>query len=118
MKYGKFGTNRWKVSREILNCKNHEIIANFLKGFYDSEGYARKYTISCSSINKRGIMGILKLLSKLGIKGHLYKYKKSNSETYYYILHIYGRENMGKFRNFISFAIGRKRKNLENIVKK
>jgi intein-encoded DNA endonuclease-like protein len=118
MRYGKFGTKRWEVPRAILNCKNHEIIASFLKGFYDSEGYAKKYTISCSSINKRGIMGILKLLSKLGIKGHLYKYKKSNSETYYYILHIYGRENIEKFRNFINFTISRKRRNLENIVKK
>lgn len=108
-KYGNFRTKTWNVPLEILNS-NKEVMAKFLKGFYDSEGSVTKYSISLASINKKGILEISRLLKRLNIKS---KVKNYNYPT----ILIGRRENIMLFKEGVGFTIKRKQERLEGMYK-
>ncbi|MFH8087083.1 MAG: LAGLIDADG family homing endonuclease [Candidatus Aenigmatarchaeota archaeon] len=112
-KYGKFGRYDWTLPREVLKSDDNGIIRAFLKGFFDSEGSVGSYVISVSSVNKKGLIGVKKLLSKLGIRANLIAVKKGK----YFVLYISRKENIKKFKQLINFTINRKRKRLESLYK-
>jgi intein-encoded DNA endonuclease-like protein len=111
LKYGKYSTFDWQIPPEIIKSRNKTIISSFLKGFYDSEGSVAKYTISTSSINKKGLLQIKELLSKLKINSQIYLDRK------YCILVISRKSERRKFLELIGFTIQRKMEKLKEALK-
>jgi len=110
LRYGNFRTFSWNVPQEILNSDNKEIISSYLRGIYDSEGTVGKYYVSITSASCNGLVGISKLLKKLGIKSRL---KKSKYST----LYISKKMNLELFKDFVGFTIKRKMQKLEETYK-
>lgn len=108
-----FTTRNWYVPKEILQSNNGKILANFIKGFADSEGSVVKRSITLSSSNLEGLKQIIVLLRKIGITEEFGKIKIWNLN-----LTIYGRKNLETFLKVIGFSIKRKQKALENLVNK
>lgn len=108
LRYGKFRTFTWYVPKEILNSSRKDIIINFLKGFYDSEGNIASYYVNLTTASKRGSEGILVLLKKLGISAKQYTERK------YFKIIISRKKNLKKFKDLINFTIERKKERLEN----
>jgi len=107
-RYGKFGTFKWKIPKEILNGPNEKFACSFLRGLFDSEGSASRYVVRMSSANKTGITLTGKLLSRLKIKNKIIATKEG-----YYALYITKRERLKSFKEKIGFTIKRKSKELE-----
>ncbi len=112
-----FGTNTWKVPKEIIDSKDEKIIGAFLKGFYDSEGSIsmgpRSFNLFIHSNNYEGIMGVKSLLERLGIK--IFKIMKdirlSRNPTFFFI--ISSKKNLEIFLNRVGFSIQRKQNKLK-----
>lgn len=103
LKYGNFGTRAWSVPIEIMDSDNERIIGAFLRGFYDSEGCSSsRSAITCSSINKEGLIQIQKLLKKLGIESTRGDYKRCS------VVFIFRKGRFKLFRERIGFTIKRK----------
>lgn len=109
--YGKFKSFEWYIPKEILDSENREIIINFLKGVYDSDGYIVRYNVGLTCASKKGVEGIKYLLAKLGIDSKLYKSRK------YFVVRIGKKQNLRKFRDLINFTIKRKNKKFGNIYR-
>lgn len=112
LNYGKFGTFKWRVPKEIIKSKDEKIISNFLRGVYDSEGSVAKSCILMSSSNKKGIEDISFLLKKLGIENKIGITKGSH-----YILWIFRKERFKIFRDKIGFTTKRKQDKLNENLK-
>lgn len=100
--------------------------ADFLRGFFDSEGSAikgnranpriREVRVACK--NKVLIELCHRLLSNLGIKSHVYEYHYTGfSRCLMHLLIISAREEVGKFAHLVGFSIGRKREKLEEFLR-
>ncbi len=111
LRYGRFGTFEWSVPKDILKSSDTDIISNFLKGMYDSEGSVCRSAITLGSVSKRGIDGMGKLLKLLGIKSKVSIYK----EKYYY-LYIFRKERFKIYREKIGFTIKRKQEKLDKVL--
>jgi len=120
LNYGNFGVRKWEVPKTILQTNKKDIISSFLRGFFDSEGCVARYSIVFSIVNKKGALGIIKLLKKLGIKSNFKQYLKFYGKYYdnVYSVSIYGKENIMRFKKTINFAIAHKRIKLENLYKR
>lgn len=113
LSYGKFRTREWRTPKEIMRTNDKKIIGAFLRGFYDSEGSSSSRScVTCSSVNKGGLMEIGKLLEKLGIKSTL-RGQRNNS---YYVLYIFRKERFKLFRDLVGFTIKRKRDKLNDTI--
>lgn len=112
LNYGNFGTFEWRVPNEVMNSNNKNILSNFLKGIYDSEGSITKSCILMSASNKKGIKDISFLLKKLGIEN-----KIGITKINHYILWIFRKERFKIFRYRIGFTIKRKQDKLNEILK-
>lgn len=110
--YGKFGCFEWKIPKKIKESDDTNIICNFLRGIYDSEGCVTKSSIIMSSSNEKGIKGVKFLLKRLGIKSKIGITKKGH-----YILWIFRKERFKIFRDKIGLTIKRKQDKLNEILK-
>jgi hypothetical protein len=117
-------TYEWTVPEDISNCNNEEIIRNFLKGFFDSEGCVvysnRTRRVEAFSVNKKGIEGIKILLEKINIKSIITKeilQTKDLETSEFYELQIRRRQNIETFASKVNFSINRKMKKLEKLLK-
>ncbi|MBM3304032.1 MAG: hypothetical protein FJY76_02960 [Candidatus Aenigmarchaeota archaeon] len=106
--HGDFRTESWRVPSEIINGDALSK-CSFLRGFFDSEGFSRKYDIGFCSKNKQGLEDIGKLLESIGITPSLYLKKKSDGA---YRAYIYGKEQRREFAELIGFSIERKQRTL------
>lgn len=61
-----YGTVGWRVPKCVASARSEERGA-FLRGFFDSEGYAGKQTQACST-NEAGLLEVASLLATLGIR--------------------------------------------------
>jgi len=111
LRYGNFRTFSWNVPQEILNSNDKKIVSSYLRGIYDSEGSVSKYYISITSASYKGLVGISKLLRKLGIESRL---KKSG----YSALYISRKRNFLLFKDLVGFTIKRKIQKLEETYKR
>jgi len=102
-----YKTFEWKIPGCIKES-TLEIIAEFIKGFADSEGGVDKGTrrIGMSSVNKEGLEEIKLLLELFGIRSKV----KSKSKKYKkgFVLRIQDRKSIEKFAKVIGFIIKRK----------
>jgi len=112
LRYGKFGTFEWRVPKGILNGNDKKVISNFLRGMYDSEGTVSKSSIALSSVNKKGLGDISKLLKILGIKSSIYMYRNK-----YYNLYIFRKERFKIYKEKVGFTIKRKENRLNEVLK-
>lgn len=105
LRYGNFRTENWNVPNEIMTTDNEKIIGSFLRGFYDSEGCSSsRCSITCSSINEKGLIQIADLLKRLGIESTLREQKNGK----YYVLYIFRKERFKRFKERVGFTIQRK----------
>ncbi len=100
--YGNFRTTTWSVPSEIIKSNDERVIGSFLRGYYDSEGTVSRSTISCSSINQRGLRQIQQLLLKLGIRTTLSSYENCS------VVFIFRKGRFRIFKDKVGFSIKRK----------
>ncbi len=97
-----FGTLNWEIPKFIFESRECKI--EFIRAFYDCEGYVGKNRIDVQSVNKSGIEEIKFLLASLGVSSNLYMYVRKNENwNTNYILVISEKENIIKFARLIGF---------------
>lgn len=113
----------------LISILNKELLANYLKGLYDSDGSAilRKSgssSVEISMISKNLAIKIQLSLLKFGIISHLRRRPLNNSiiggeikGKEKYVITIYGKDNLTKFRENINFGHEQKKEKLEKIIK-
>lgn len=118
-----FGTQNWKVPREVLKSNNDNITNSFLKGFYDSEGSVskglRSFSVSAHSTNKKGILMVKKLLKSGGINStkifeDCRPFRKSKTLFSFFIIR---KKDLEIFLNRVGFNIQRKQNKLKEYLK-
>lgn len=113
LNYTSFKTKEWKVPEEILESKDLEIKAAFIRGIFDSEGTIRlrRKGFACLQVCSGNIKPLLV------IKDILEKDFDINMHTEFrknlLVLHAYSYKDIKNFSDKIGFVIGRKRKILE-----
>ncbi len=102
LKDGKFKTLEWNVPREFLF--NKESKAEWLRAFFDCEGYVSKKRLQIQSVNKEGIYQIKTLLEDFRIESKIYTYKRKNRNwNINYILNINKKDSRQRFLKEIGF---------------
>ena len=106
----------------LLN-ESEMVRSAFLKGFFDSEGYAalEDIKVQCSNINRMTIILVKKLLNSLSIDSRINFSKTRKIGNYeagkmVYILSLYKQKSVLDYYNKIGFSIGRKQRRLEGQV--
>jgi intein/homing endonuclease len=125
-----FFENKNIIPEELLNAKN-EIKANFLRGFFDSEGYISLHKIRLTQkINTKYFKQIRKMCESLGIKcNKIYQYEKYENNCLackhckhkkcpcvYEIFSITGYNDIKKFSETIGFGIPSFQENLVEML--
>jgi intein-encoded DNA endonuclease-like protein len=112
IRYGDFGTYSWRVPIEIIRG-HKELIAHFLRGFFDSEGNIdiKNRSIEVTSCNKRGLEDVQELLKKFKILATLGMSKKS-----LFRLRFSSSAHLKIFKEKINFSIKRKRNALGKAI--
>jgi intein-encoded DNA endonuclease-like protein len=112
-RYGNFRTRNWEVPEEIMAGNNEKCVGMFLRGFYDSEGSSSsRSSITCSSVNERGLKQVKELLRMLGIESTLRPQQKGR----YFVLYIFRKERFKLFREKVGFTIKRKLDKLDETL--
>lgn len=111
----KFKSLEWNFPFKVFN--NLKSKKEWLRAFFDSEGYvARKY-IQVQSVNKKGLTSVQKLLKEFGIESKMYVYKrKEKSWNTNYLLNINRMDMRIKFFKKIGFNHTLKRKKLQELI--
>jgi len=113
-------TFEWEVPQDVLESKNKKIICNFLKGFFDSEGYvvfsgnSRRIEAEVSCL--KGLSGIQKLLKRIDTESKILQGEKQKIQ-HSYILRVIKRRDLEKFAKQINFSILRKKSRFEKLLK-
>lgn len=113
------GAERKKIP-DFVYSSRPEVIAAFLRGFFDGDGTAkavvsRSGAIAACSINKGLIHGVSTLLSMLGITNRL-AYVNSPSKRDYMAVKIFSVDDSKKFADLVGFT-GKKRLDLDETMK-
>jgi DNA replicative helicase MCM subunit Mcm2 (Cdc46/Mcm family) len=121
-------SHRLKIAEELSKLPN-KLIRPYLQGIFDTDGSSIKRKrgasyVDLTSSSKEFITGIQILLLRFGILSKMRKRGKSVSfirgrkvsSDVKYVLEIKSLDNLKKFKENIGFRLGRKSKNLENIV--
>ena len=109
------------VPEKILKS-NKKIVASFLKGLFDAEGYvSTNQKLGISMNNKMIIRQVQLLLLRFGIITSFLVY--DNRQNYYsinnrYTLEISEKESLELFRKHMGFSSQEKTKKLDHIIKK
>jgi intein/homing endonuclease len=102
MSVGKFGITNWRVPFKILKDDKSKI--EWLKAFFDSEGYVGKNNIKIQTVNGKGMNDVRKLLLEFGINSRKYLYKPKNENwNSVHILIIGSKQDKMKFLNTVGF---------------
>ncbi len=115
LSYCKLGTETWTIPHWIYI--NRKYLKEWLRAFYDCEGYVGKDRIVIQTINKNGMVLIKKLLKKFEIESNLYIYERKNFNwKTNYILIIMRKESVRKYFKEIGFNHSRKKQKLKEII--
>ena len=114
--YQIFGCNAFekKIPDLIYNLSNDKI-AHFLRSLFDGDGWVEPNSVLLRSASKELIYDTKNLLLRFGITSRVTKKKSKNI---YYKLNITGKENIQKYKKYISFSILYKKEKLSRINKK
>lgn len=112
-------TKVFELNEKLLTSENSKV-ALFLRGMYDCDGWANTHSNSvCLSSANRGFAEMAPLLLlRFGIVSSTYTAKKDGKGNLgpYFVINIYGRENLQKFRENIGFGHPQKAINLETVI--
>lgn len=110
LQHGSFRSLEWKIPE----FKERGSKIEWLRAFYDSEGYVGPKTITVQSVNNKGLEQVKNLLNEFGIQSRLYSYqRKQITWNTNYILHITREEDRRRFLNEVGFNHSRKLKKLK-----
>lgn len=112
-----FKTFTWKLPKEIISSERN-IKAEFLSGFFDSEGNVDidNNRIRANSSNKLGLIQIQKLLSNIDIISTIIKRTGRENRGDNFILSVQDRKSIEIFYEFIGFKIKRKMDDLKILI--
>lgn len=113
LKIGSFKSLEWQIPEFCFVEEKKE----FLRAFYDCEGYVGKNIVAVQSVNKTGLENIGLLLREFDIGAKFYSYKRKNINwNVNYLLHITDKNSIRRFLKYIGFNHSRKQKKLEFIA--
>jgi len=107
-----------EIPEKILNS-DEKVVAGFLKGFFDAEGYVVSDSVGIGSNNKTIIGQILLLLLRFSIISSFQEYdnkKNPYSDNPIFKLQINEKESLENFRNFIGFTADDKSEKLDKLI--
>jgi peptide subunit release factor 1 (eRF1)/intein/homing endonuclease len=99
-----------EVPKKILRSPN-EILAGFLRGLFDAEGYVTAEELSIGMNNKYLIRQVQMALLRFGIISGFGEYNNERnpySDNYRYTLRITEKESLKYFKEFIGFSFSEK----------
>ncbi len=112
-------TKTFELNEKLLTADNAEI-AEFLKGMYDCDGWANVHSnsVCLSSSNENFVRMVPLLLLRYGIVSSVYTSEKDGKGNFgpYYVINVYGGENLEKFEKCIGFKHPLKRENLHRCI--
>jgi len=109
-----------EIPRAVLKS-NNEVLAGFIRGFFDAEGYCAPEELSLGVNNKFLIKQLQMALLRFSIIGSFSEYdNKQNkySDNFRYTLRITDIESLKNFKEFIGFSLERKNKKLDDLINK
>lgn len=114
---GDLKSHKWFIPPIIMNSKEF-IKEEWLRAFFDDEGYVSRNAIYLKIVNKKGLMQIKNLLKEFRIESKLYKpiIPQNLNHRIAYRLAIL-RNNLVEFCKHINFSHPKKRMQLNKIVK-
>jgi peptide subunit release factor 1 (eRF1)/intein/homing endonuclease len=108
------------VPEKILKSDNR-IVAAFLRGFFDAEGYSSERFVGFGINNKLLAQQIQLIFLRFGIISSLWEYDNRNnpySKKYKYTIAISEKESLKRFLKHIGFSLKRKENKLKNLIDK
>lgn len=116
---GDFKTEKWSIPSEIKNGKD-ELKCALARGIFDSEGYStysgRARRVELEMKNRDGIVELKNILEELGVYSQVEQSgKKEKKDTY--LLRIYDRKSIERFKREVGFSIQRKQDALVDLLK-
>lgn len=108
-----------EIPEKILKSKN-EVVAAFLRGLFDAEGYATKDRGIALGINNKRLAQQLQLvLLRFSILSSLYEYDNNAnkySKNYRYTIDITEKESLELFKKHINFTSSKKYNKLNSLI--
>jgi ribosomal protein L7Ae-like RNA K-turn-binding protein len=110
-----------EIPKKVLKSRT-KVIAKFLKGFFDAEGYVDKgQNVGIASTNKILIKQIQLLLLRFSVitSFHVYDNRRNPySKKPIYKLQINDKQSLINFERFIAFTSSEKKQNLRELINK
>lgn len=107
-----FRSLEWHIPTSVLSSETTQ--REWLRAFYDCEGYVGKKVIAVQSVNKNGLLQVQNLLNEFGIQSRLYQYnRKQKNWNINYLLYIMKKASRITFLSRIGFNHKRKRDKLK-----
>jgi stage V sporulation protein R len=116
----KGSTYKNKKIPSIIKESSNEYRAAFLKGLFDTDGYAYE-VLGFSGYNLELVSGVQMMLLEMGIQSVWNKEKNGSSQgeqKYIHVLEIFGKPNLDKYKKFIGFTQQHKKEGLELLTEK
>src|SRR3989344_4900740 len=107
-----------EIPKKILLSPNN-VVASFVKGLFDAEGYVTKDELSIGMNNKYLIQQLQMLLLRFSIIGSFGDYdnrRNKYSKNMRYTLRITDIDSLNNFKNYIRFNLNKKRKKLDDLI--
>ena len=109
-----FSSKNWTFPK-IIKSRSSKI--EWLKSYFDCDGYVGKKYIQLQSVNKEGLEQIQKLLNDFGIVSKIYTYKrKQKSWNINYLLNINRKDMIIRFHKEIGLRHTLKKERLESLI--
>ncbi len=108
-----------EIPKKILESEK-EVVAGFLRGLFDAEGYVVSDSVGIGMNNKTIIMQTLLLLLRFSVISSYQEYdNKRNpySKNPIFKLQINEKESLNNFKEFIGFTSTEKSSKLQNLIK-
>ncbi len=107
-----------EIPKKVLKSPNN-VLAGFLRGLFDAEGYVTGEELSIGMNNKYLIRQVQMTLLRFGIISGFGEYdnrKNPYSDNYRYSLRITEKESIQYFKKFIGFSFSKKIKKLDLLL--
>ena len=111
----KFGTYDWNIPEKLATLEKIE----WLRAFFDCEGYVHKKYIRVQSVNEKGLNEVKDLLESIRINSKMYSHiPKNKKHSEVFILNIGRKEDREKYLELVGFNHTIKFKKLQNQLEK
>ncbi|MBI4044327.1 MAG: peptide chain release factor 1 [Candidatus Diapherotrites archaeon] len=109
-----------EIPKKILKSPNY-VVAGFLKGLFDAEGYASKGHLGFGVNNKKLAWQLQIVLPRFGIISSVHEYdnrRNPYTKNHRFTIQMSEKESLELFREHIGFSSQKKTKKLEKIIEK